>query len=266
MFNVRTLSFALIGAVIVATTSACSQGNMTPVTPLTNVAKSSCGSAVSQGSISRMSCVDPGSGATPAPSSPPISNAPGQTGGCPSGSDANSCTGDGSTGSYPPGGGSGTGTPCGPATMGAVATTNLATGTCPGTIATHPGPPTDNVGCNGSMNVGDNLGQINGQTMSVTDVNTIANAQGFPQSTPSGGLEQNVLVAGWIYRDQNGNLWVQSNPAANWTISASVTAFFASVGIGAPTVTGAHYAGTQKLTMPSGTVAQKCFGAGGSFG
>lgn len=134
------------------------------------------------------------------------------------------------------------------------------------TVAVHPGP-TDGQTCNGSLlSIGDNVGAVSGHPETVTDINVIATASGLPFSTGDGQLGVDTYTAGWMYKDANGNYWVQSNPAANWSVSVSVSAWFASLGITTPSVTTPEYAGTTPPTMPSGTTTQRCFTGGSNFG
>ncbi len=225
--------FTSLLSVAVISTAACSGGqNGLPGTATTNSAQN-----ISAG---------------PSQKTPAYSNAPG--GG-----------GDGSGNPTGVGGGGGGGTPvCYSVTRGKVHVDCGGDGGTP--VAVHPGPM-DGQTCNGStLAIGDNVGAVNGHPETITDINVIASAAGLPFSTANGQLGVDTYTAGWIYLDANGNYWVQSNPAANWSVSVGLSAWFVSFGISAPSVTTPMYAGTTAPTMPSGTTTQRCFTGGANFG
>lgn len=125
-----------------------------------------------------------------------------------------------------------------------------------GIIAIHPGPPADNVGCNGSLVVGDNLGTIEGHVQSVADINTIVVPAGISFGSPDYGMAIDTTVVAYIYKDTMGNYWSAHAPQAS-TISVTIGAFSVTL----PDDTGAHFLGESTPSMASGQTAviQPCF-------
>lgn len=132
---------------------------------------------------------------------------------------------------------------------------------CNSQVALYKGPPKQGQNCNKSLAVGDNAGNVNGVPQTIGDINTIAAFTGF-KVLSNGQLQVGVKDVGWVYKDTGGHYWVQNNGETQWTWNASVSAFFASFGISAPTDTSIHPAGTNAPKSKTGQAFQPCFSQG----
>jgi len=130
----------------------------------------------------------------------------------------------------------------------------------------YAGTPQDHQNCVGSLvDVGGNLGAINGVTQTVKDINDIAVGSN-PTIVNPYTVAVNTTVVGWEYLDTTGHYWVQSNPLSAWTLNVGLSAWFVSFGINKPTDIAIRFVGTSPTKLPPDTIFQQCWVKGKNFG
>ncbi len=109
-----------------------------------------------------------------------------------------------------------------------------------------------NIPCNGSQLSVGSIFQVNGQDITVTDINSLW--------TTSDGMTHEV---GWIYQGNNGARYIQGDLTSSWGVNFSVSAGLISAGVSSPgTYTPIeHYSGN----LPGGAGSAKCESQGGQL-
>ena len=139
-------------------------------------------------------------------------------------------------------------------------------------IAVHPGAPKDGLQCNAGLNdeaIGDTVGIVSGQDRTIVDENALWQADGLPYNW-NGGITVNSHIWGWLYKDNAGEYWIQSNTAFQWTHSFEVSIDKWAAGFGvalnAPTNNGPHGPIRGVPKPPQGQNYHQCWAAGNNWG
>jgi hypothetical protein len=119
-----------------------------------------------------------------------------------------------------------------------------------------------------SLPVGNPLGSVNKNGVTtvrtIIDINRV-NAGSTPTTVNNQTVVSNWLAVGWIYLDNNGGLWFQADPLAQWTLTfnANINAYF-GISVTPPSAQNPVYIKNPPTSAPISNNLQtvKCFQKG----
>ena len=132
----------------------------------------------------------------------------------------------------------------------------------------YPNGPCPQTGLSNSLPVGATLGSVDKSgavtARSVVDINQV-NARASTVVVNNQTVVSNWVSVGWIYLDNNGGLWFQKDPAAQWSIAVNVNINqYFGLGITPPAAQNPVYILNPPTSSPLNSNLQttRCFGKG----
>jgi len=146
-------------------------------------------------------------------------------------------------------------------------------GSCDPLVAENKGTPAPGEPCHqsdgtNSLAIGATVGTVNDngttQVRSVTQINQVDGVNQQTIANPS-VIATSLSPIGWLYEDNNGGLWFQADPNAQWTQSVTVNVGnYLGITVSPPNVQTPVYL-TQKPTQNTGVVTIKCWAGGAAL-